>query len=605
MADKIHVENTGNYYLIAGPGNTLINTFCEQHFTDNDFVAFFDVAEMVLYHNEIPVGHYDHPQEVIAYLSEQEVHPDICWIFDPGASDLTQSLLLKTFLSEIQKLSIAVIRYVGAACPFQTFRKVAKGATWQWIIPPAVLTDTNGEYLFTGLLDELGAIITEINRKVAGFWEHYVLPIKQHILSWPCEVVAINDFLVQLHALPAPTNANEIIRFKTAQAVQLQSVISEVWSVAVSPTHNIPDETLAILVNELLSPYDPGDISNVKNLFIDNSIHLQNSVEPILSWWQSKQTKQLLSETDLFSVMQEKHLTADVMPVRYYIGGTGNKTILIINALGLTMRFWLETIGLLMKYCKVIVWETQCCDLWEGGMERVITIDQHAAVIQAIIDQENIVNCHLTGWCNGGRIAIAAAAKYPKEIASVSLICPVFRGINGIASEDTQFEKDQQEVFAAVSRNPAIAGVLASYLINTNAKQPDPRTDPAVVLSFTDRSFRSEVIAPMRTGHFLINYAQRTFNDENYPLMDLIPGVQQPTLVMLGTEDAVISNDLAEIVSSHLSNYRQVTLMGASHYIQLQQPALLVHLLHDFIYTGKTRQLHQRVICNSVTSLEY
>jgi pimeloyl-ACP methyl ester carboxylesterase len=266
---------------------------------------------------------------------------------------------------------------------------------------------------------------------------------------------------------------------------------------------------------------------------------------------------------------------------RYFKGGLGENVIIIINALGLTIQFWESIVKLLIGKYKVIIWETRCCEIATGGMEKVVSIEQHVEDISGIIQAEGHQKYHLLAWCNGGRIAAVAASAMPDSICSVIYLCPAFRGMQGLAPIDSKFEKDLDEVFSAALREHKMAGFLSSYILKTNKGEPE--YDPHQVLGLPNQDCREAIVAPMRTGEYLLNYAKRTQNDETFPLRKLIPGISQPTLFVLGSNDAVVSNDFLKSVIGLFKQATTYEILGASHYIQMQQPEILMDIIESFL----------------------
>ncbi len=483
---------------------------------------------------------------------------DECWIFKHGLPEPFE-------LIELGKYVTGDTYYVGATRP------TVEGM--EWVRQPCLLFDEDSHAVISsGLLEELYRLKMDMEKKVPGYWSHHDLVVSEDFRDLAFEIDTLQAFLENCFT---PQQKHSYI------GISLEVLLEKALGVKVVFKYGEPADGLAELTNRILSHFSNGAAPQQA---FTGSI---DASWPLIATYLEKNYQQLFGNgLDPLSELQKNTITGHHGNlIHYFSGGQGSETLLIINALGLTIRFWDASMRHLMRRFRLIVWETRCCDLMNGGMEKVVTIDEHVADIAAIIENEQRQPLHLLGWCNGGRIAIAAAAAFPAMVASLILLCPVFRGIREIDPDDTPFERDQQEVFNSVTKNPKIADLLASWLLKTNAKPPDAGGTVKQLLGLPDANMRRDIIAPMSTGDYLLNYARRTFNDEHYPVGQLMTLVRQPVLMILGREDAVISNQLALAAAALLQNCKTVLLRAASHYIQLQQPDILARLIYNFIVT--------------------
>ncbi|HTI09021.1 MAG TPA: alpha/beta hydrolase [Puia sp.] len=578
-----------NQHLIIGADAPLLQSFHRALMAMGKDVVFANIETGALSMNDIYKSCFTGIPELKNALHEQKTEFSSVWLFNPGANNRNSGIIHEA-LTSLLEWRLPAVHYIygpgSNSLPERYVDASPHTALYFIQLPHFIIDPVSGTIFSSGLAEQLMYIKEEAELKMPLFWEHNAFPLAGGCYREPMTAAYLQD----LFHIPAPGEAayqrGQVIFFRTAEPFTLYDLCKGVLGVGVEPLDGEGDNPLAKLIHEVAGSFLYGEFPGFtgERCPLDTGVTGNEIITLLVKQFHSGSKTLPTEQGDAFSRMEERTITAkDDRSIRYLVGGAGTDTIMIINALGLTIRFWDRCLQLLQRSYRVIVWETRCCNLFDGGMEQVVTIDEHVDDIVEIIRAEQGHSCHLISWCNGGRIAVAAAARERMLIASLVLLCPVFRGIEGLPGDDTRFEKELDEVFREVSKNSRVAGLFAEYLVRSNNKREEPATGAHYILSLPDEPFRKEVIAPMRTGNYLINYALRTFNDERYPVRSLIGEVSQPAMIILGSDDAVISNHLTASASALFKNAQVFMVAGASHYIQLQHPHIFAALIGNFI----------------------
>lgn len=112
---------------------------------------------------------------------------------------------------------------------------------------------------------------------------------------------------------------------------------------------------------------------------------------------------------------------------RCLVRNRGQRTVLLISALGIPLSIWSSFLLDGHDY-RIVVPEMLCSDLFLGGMRSVQSAREHAQHIDALLRAAGIGAFDVIAWCNGGRIAIELAALAKDRIGKLIFLSPTFRG---------------------------------------------------------------------------------------------------------------------------------------------------------------------------------
>lgn len=267
---------------------------------------------------------------------------------------------------------------------------------------------------------------------------------------------------------------------------------------------------------------------------------------------------------------------------RCLVRNRGQRTVLLISALGIPLSIWSSFLLDGHDY-RIVVPEMLCSDLFLGGMRSVQSAREHAQHIDALLRAAGIGAFDVIAWCNGGRIAIELAALAKDRIGKLIFLSPTFRGADDAPGEPSEYENKLEQVFSVVRRNPKAAGYVAGMLAQLTAA-PDWAGLPAdeagsdrrarLFFGLPARDRVAGLLAPMTGADNLCNYAARTSADEALSRAPATLPADADVHLICGDSDAVVSNAHTEAYLRRCTRALGLHVVtGAGHYVHdLQYP---------------------------------
>jgi pimeloyl-ACP methyl ester carboxylesterase len=156
----------------------------------------------------------------------------------------------------------------------------------------------------------------------------------------------------------------------------------------------------------------------------------------------------------------------------------------------------------------------------------------------------------------GGKIAVELAVRRPEIISRLVLICP-----SGLSDEE------RLPVIEGVRRHDVHALVRSVFY--------NPRLVNIDLLSYYRQQFGNRL---WRAG--LMRTIRGTMD---HRVVDLLPQVRQPTLLLLGQEDRIIDPEQTASYAEHMPNVRIVRLPRCGHAPQMEKPQPVNRLVTRFL----------------------
>jgi pimeloyl-ACP methyl ester carboxylesterase len=160
----------------------------------------------------------------------------------------------------------------------------------------------------------------------------------------------------------------------------------------------------------------------------------------------------------------------------------------------------------------------------------------------------------------GGKVAVEYAVRYPTEIARLVLLCP-----SGLA------EKESLPIIEGVRRSNMQA-VVDSVFFDSRCVPP----------SLGDYFQAQNKKRRWRTG--LLRTVRGTMD---HRVRDLLPHVQQPTLIVVGREDRIVDPQAAMEAARRLPRAKVVVLSRCGHAPQIEAASAINRLVIDFLRETK------------------
>lgn len=290
----------------------------------------------------------------------------------------------------------------------------------------------------------------------------------------------------------------------------------------------------------------------------------------------------------LASQYSKRRISEDVA---YYVRNRGSRPLLLVNATGTPVAIWNQLLGDVEHEFRIIVPQRRGSDIIRGGLQQEVDIETETSDLACILDAEVRTNADVLAWCNGARIAIDLAKRRTSQISSIVLLGPMLKGTPGVPQQLSKFERDLQPLLDAVAKQTSAAAFL-SKMIAEQTMSPDwdrwrnaPVLRAHTLFSLPAKNHVSDMMTPLADARSLVNIARRVASDENYPMHSALEEFKTRTMVIMGSDDSIVSNELA---SSALNKFCQTRILkivvnGSGHYIHDLQYHYFRWLLVEFL----------------------
>jgi pimeloyl-ACP methyl ester carboxylesterase len=277
--------------------------------------------------------------------------------------------------------------------------------------------------------------------------------------------------------------------------------------------------------------------------------------------------------------------------VSYFVRNGGSRPLLLINATGTPIAVWNRFFADTSHDFKIILPQRRGSDLFRGGLQQHVDIRRDSEDLASILDAESLERADVLAWCNGARVAIDLANCRSRQISSMVLLGPMIKGIQGVPPSPSNFERDLQPLLDAASKDSS----LAPYLSQVIAKQPTspdwgrwvnaPATRAQALFAMPAKEHAGAMMAMLTEPQSFINIARRVASDESYPMNLALGKVQTRTMVIMGSDDNIVSNELFSSAMKQLcrNSMLKVVLRGSGHYIHDLQYHYFRWLLTEFL----------------------
>jgi pimeloyl-ACP methyl ester carboxylesterase len=246
--------------------------------------------------------------------------------------------------------------------------------------------------------------------------------------------------------------------------------------------------------------------------------------------------------------LRQREIQVDEHRIVYAEGGRG-ETVLLLHGFGSNQGSWNRVAKTLTKTYRVIA-----PDLPGWGSSTRIATASYASPDQVervhrMVQELKLERFHLVGHSMGGGIAARYAARYPDEVLTLGLVAA--RGI---------IEPHESELRRSVTRGDANWLLVSSphdfqiLLEHLFVRRPHA---PRVVIKYLERDAISKC-----------EQNRRIFDDlqgDDPPLLDLLPQIKAPALVIWGDKDRLIDVSAAEVFKTTIKRAQALILPNCGH----------------------------------------
>ncbi len=296
-------------------------------------------------------------------------------------------------------------------------------------------------------------------------------------------------------------------------------------------------------------------LTGLKMTFAQNSMHPYQNIEPLKTFANLKYQYEV----------KYIDLPGDVR-LAYVDEGRGDQTIIFIHGLGSYLKAWEKNIAGLKDQYRCIAVDLPGYGK-SGKKPHSGMMSFYAGVIKDLIDELKLENVVLAGHSMGGQISMMFAINYPEKVDKLILAAPA--GFE-------EFNKGQKQWFREVM---TIEGVMKTTVeqIQTNLAYNFYNLPDDAEFMITDR-------IAMRSADDFEAYCYAVVQSVNgmvdEPVIELLPTIQHPTLILFGEFDNLIPNrflnpDKTETVArkghEKLPNSRLEMIPDCGHFLQFEK----------------------------------
>jgi pimeloyl-ACP methyl ester carboxylesterase len=269
-----------------------------------------------------------------------------------------------------------------------------------------------------------------------------------------------------------------------------------------------------------------------------------------------------------------KFAEIDGFNIAYHRYGEGD-TMLLVHGITTYSFIWRNMIPSLAENYDVIALDLLGCGNSDKPAGVDYSIDAQADICRKVMEKLNVEKFHLVCHDIGGGIGQIMAVKYAERIKDLVLINTVaydYWPVQPIITMRIPFIR--QVAMAAMD-----AGIFKT-IIRRGIYHKDKVTDELMDLFWE----------PLKTKEGRQGFLQLAKSLNNRNLMDIADKLQNlkiPVLLIRGDADPYLGSIILERLHREIKGSRLEIIKTGGHFIQEDEPALLVKLIHDFIHNQK------------------
>ncbi|XP_068111042.1 monoacylglycerol lipase ABHD6 [Hyperolius riggenbachi] len=195
---------------------------------------------------------------------------------------------------------------------------------------------------------------------------------------------------------------------------------------------------------------------------------------------------------------------------------------------------------------------------------------------------------HLVGTSMGGCVAGVYAAQYPKDIGSLTLICPA--GLE--YPSDSKFLKHLKELKESGEPDPKIP------LIPSTAEEMEKMLKLCSYVRFKIPQQVLQGLVDVRIPHnefYRTLFLDLTGENSRHILHKNMKNIIAPTQIIWGKQDQVLDVSGAEVLTSAIPGSQVEILENCGHSVVMERPRKTAKLMMDFLSSLQTTENNKKL----------
>lgn len=202
----------------------------------------------------------------------------------------------------------------------------------------------------------------------------------------------------------------------------------------------------------------------------------------------------------------------------------------------------------------------------ESEAATTATMPEMAADVAALMDELHIERATLGGLSMGGYVALAFYQRFPERVRALVLADTKAQGDTPEARE----VREQQALKATREGMQPIADAMLPKLLAPETLAAQPNTVARV---------REMILSTKPVGAAAAQRGMAAREDRT----ELLSRIKVPTLILVGSEDAITPPDVAAELHRSIRGSRLEIINGAGHVSNLERPAEFTNALKHFL----------------------
>ncbi|HAH59113.1 MAG: alpha/beta hydrolase [Lentimicrobiaceae bacterium] len=264
--------------------------------------------------------------------------------------------------------------------------------------------------------------------------------------------------------------------------------------------------------------------------------------------------------------------------IAYVDEGKGEQVIVLIHGLGSYLPAWKKNIEGLKSSYRVIA-----LDLPGYGKSSKQPhsgkMSYYAEIVKQFADALNLNEITLGGHSMGGQIAMVAALNYPDLVKNLILVAPA--GFEKFTEGQKQWFRNVM-TFEGV-KNTTTEDIQTNLAVNFYNMPKDAE------FMITDRIIMRDA---EDFDHYVYAIVQSVNGMVDEPVLDVLPNIKQPALIIFGENDNLIPNrflnpgktsKVAQVGKERLPNSKLVMIPKAGHFVQFEKSGEVNNAIKAFL----------------------
>ena len=281
-------------------------------------------------------------------------------------------------------------------------------------------------------------------------------------------------------------------------------------------------------------------------------------------------------------------------PLCYYVGGSGERSMVIVNAYGQGLAYWTRLVADLVENFRVIIWLPRSSRHDTVGLVKSYPVRDHREDLKELLTREQIRKAEFVGWCTGPKLILDYYDAYPDDVASMIFLNATFKDWPGQPQSDTEYEKSLAPLLKMVHQRPQLAAPLIDSLKNVllarngnsqnlDADNPTSHKEVMKLLGAPCSDLKEAVLEPLLSEASVISYSEQLLDFWNHDVTRLFEKIRVPVLFITGECDQIAHPQMAQAAAQMIPGAKRVEVRGGSHYLLYERSSLTSNLVHLFL----------------------